>query len=83
MNDYLVSTIGRTLWGGALLIGVPITLAWMLQRISDKIRIIGKWIAAGVALLLPKVFIVYVLMLLAVIINTGFLFLERFLVRVL
>lgn len=43
---------------------------------------VGKWIALGVATLLPKLFIVHVLMLLAVIINTGFLFLERFLVRV-
>ena len=41
MSDYLVNTIGRTLWGGVLLIGVPVALAWMLQRISDKISTIG------------------------------------------
>ena len=43
MSDYLVNTIGRTLWGGVLLIGVPVALAWMLQRISEGIRTIGVY----------------------------------------
>ena len=54
---------------------LAITLAFLLLPIS------GRWIAVGVALLLPKFFIVHVLMILAVFINTGFLFLEKFIVR--
>lgn len=43
---------------------------------------VGKWIATGAAFLLPKFFIVHVLMILAVFINAGFFFLERFIVRI-
>lgn len=44
--------------------------------------ITGRWIAVVVAVLLPKFFIIHVLMILAVFINTVFLFLERLVVRI-
>ncbi len=60
--------------GFAVMFGIA--LALLLLPVT------GKWIAAGVAFLLPKFFIVHVLMILAVFINTGFLFLERFITRI-
>ncbi len=60
--------------GLALIIGSVLVLLF--------IPFIGKWVAIVVAVLLPKFFIVYVLMMLAVLINTGFLFLEKFIVRI-
>ena len=41
MTEYVVNTFGRALWSGALLIGLPVAVAWMLQMIGDRIRTIG------------------------------------------
>ena len=153
MREYVVNTVWQVLWSGALLIGVPVAVAWLLQRIGDRIRTIGclkcalgyrcgraywYFVATGIAchetghavgawitgnralefvpfalisdrgdtdmknarmgfaltlgivlvlLFMPFVgkwiaVIVYVLMILAVFINMGFLFLERLIVRI-
>ena len=41
MREYLFNTVLRALWSGTLLIGVPIIVAWLLQKIGDRIRTIG------------------------------------------
>ena len=60
--------------GLMLVLGITLTLLLL--------PFIGKWIAIGVAILLPKLFIVHVLMILAVFINMGFFVLERFIARI-
>lgn len=41
MREYVVNTLGRALWSGVLLIGLPVAVAWLLQRMGDRIRTIG------------------------------------------
>jgi len=44
---------------------------------------VGKWVVEGTTRLLPKLFLVHVLMMFAAFINMGFLILEKIIVRIL
>ena len=41
MSEYFANIVGRTLWSGVLLIGLPVAIAWLQQKLSHKIRPIG------------------------------------------